>query len=274
MRSLLSLAVAGIAISGVAVPMARAQRGVGDATGVVRQSLRPEIVLLSGKIIEVQTGPCAATTGRSLTGAHVILESPDKEQFNIHLGPAEALARVVARLSAGQEIAVRAFRTEQMKENHYVAQTLTVGKTTVELRDASLRPAWALGGTAPRGMAAGWAGRGRGRGGPGWGRGRGGWPAPQQPGAVIAERRPAATGKEMPGIRDIKQPATAGIIAVTAVEPSLDAALDPRFGRCRYILLVNTERETFEAPKTQTRLPAMRACRRPRRLPERAPPSC
>lgn len=58
MRSLLSLAVAGIAISGVAVPMARAQRGVGDATGVVRQSLRPEIVLLSGKIIEVQTGPC------------------------------------------------------------------------------------------------------------------------------------------------------------------------------------------------------------------------
>ena len=37
---------------------------------------------------------------------------------------------------------------------------------------------------------------------------------------VLAERRPAATGKEAPGIRDIKQPATAGIIAVTAVEPS------------------------------------------------------
>ena len=240
MRCVISLAVAAIAISGIAVPMAHAQRGVGDPAGVVRQSLEPEIVLLSGKIIEVQTGPCDATTGRSLTGAHVILESSDKEQYNVHLGPAEALARVVARLSVGQEIAVRAFRTEQMKENHYVAQTLTVGKTTVELRDASLRPAWTLGGTAPRGMAAGRAGLGRGRGGPGWGRGRGGWPVPQQPGAVIPERRSLGTGRDEPGIRGIEQPGTAGIIAVTAVEPSLDAALDPRFGRCRYILLVNT----------------------------------
>jgi predicted Fe-Mo cluster-binding NifX family protein len=38
-------------------------------------------------------------------------------------------------------------------------------------------------------------------------------------------------------------------IAVTAKEPSLDASLDPRFGRCRYFLLVDSHGETFEAVK-------------------------
>jgi len=36
-------------------------------------------------------------------------------------------------------------------------------------------------------------------------------------------------------------------IAVTAAEPSLDAAVDPRFGRCPYFLIVETDDLTFEA---------------------------
>ncbi len=181
MRHAIWLTVFGVVIFGIALPMSHAQRGVGDATGIARQPVKPEIVSLSGKIIEIQTGPCAATTGRSLTGAHLIVESPDKQRLNIHLGPADALADVVGGLAAGQEIAVRTFRTERMKENHYVAQTLTADQMTVELRDADLRPTWARGGTAPNDMRAGRAGRGRGVGGPGsgqgagWGRGGPGW---------------------------------------------------------------------------------------------------
>lgn len=38
-------------------------------------------------------------------------------------------------------------------------------------------------------------------------------------------------------------------IAVTAVEPSLDAAVDPRFGRCAHFVLVDVEQGTFEAFK-------------------------
>jgi len=38
-------------------------------------------------------------------------------------------------------------------------------------------------------------------------------------------------------------------IAVTAVEPSLDAAVDPRFGRCPHFVIVDAEKETFEAFK-------------------------
>ncbi len=36
-------------------------------------------------------------------------------------------------------------------------------------------------------------------------------------------------------------------VAVTATGPSLDAALDPRFGRCAYFVFVETEDMTFEA---------------------------
>ena len=38
-------------------------------------------------------------------------------------------------------------------------------------------------------------------------------------------------------------------IAVTAAEPSLDAAVDPRFGRCRYFVLVDAEQGMVEALK-------------------------
>jgi len=235
MKNAVAPVVTAILLLGAAATAAYAQKGVGDATGVARQPAAPKIVSLEGKIIEVRTGPCEATTGRAVTGTHVILETAQKEQLNVHLGPAEAVGHIVARLAVGQPITVKAFRTEQMKEQHYVAQSLTFGKTTVELRDASLRPVWALSNTDPRGQAAGPPGFGRGRG-PGWGRGMGwgrggrGWAAPSQPEPALAQERP-------------------GKIAVTAVAASMDAAVDPRFGRCSYILLVDAERETFEALK-------------------------
>jgi predicted Fe-Mo cluster-binding NifX family protein len=36
-------------------------------------------------------------------------------------------------------------------------------------------------------------------------------------------------------------------IAVTAREPSMEAAADPRFGRCAYFVIVDTEQDAFEA---------------------------
>jgi len=37
-----------------------------------------------------------------------------------------------------------------------------------------------------------------------------------------------------------------GRVAVTAVAPSLDADVDPRFGRCRYFIIVETKGDKFE----------------------------
>jgi hypothetical protein len=132
-----------------------AQRGMGDAQGVAQQATKPKVVSLSGKVLKVETAPCEMTTGRSLLGTHFVMKTSDKKKVNIHLGPAGAVDFVTKNLSQGLEVEVTAFRTEKMKEGHYVARTLAFGSRTVELRDETLRPAWA------------------GRGGPGWGRGRG-----------------------------------------------------------------------------------------------------
>ena len=151
-------------VFGMATSMAYAQRGVGDPSGVARQAVKPEIVTLSGRLIEIKTGPCEATTGRSPVGTHIILETPDGKKFNIHLGPADVIADKVAKLSVGQDVAVQAFRTDKLKAQDFVAQSLTSGGIRIELRDAELRPVW-----APRSV--GTPGFGAGRGGPGHGYG-------------------------------------------------------------------------------------------------------
>ena len=149
---------------------AYAQKGVGDPTGVARQAIRPEIVTLTGKLMEIKTGACESGTGRSPVGTHVLLRTPSGDQLNVHLGPAAVVAETVAKFSARQKLTIRAFRTEKLEENHYVATSVTFGKTTVRLRDDTLQPVWAGGNSGSRGFGAGWGGGGRGRG-PGYGAG-------------------------------------------------------------------------------------------------------
>jgi len=120
------------------------------------------------------------------------MKTSDAKTLNIHLGPADAVKSVAKELLAGTEVKVEAFRTKKMEKDQYIARSLTIGDRTMELRDKSLRPAWA--------------------------------------GAKVLEERPRK-------------------IAVTAVEPSLDAAVDPRFGRCPHFVIVDAEKGTFEAVK-------------------------
>ena len=81
--SMLTLAVLGLAASA-----ALAQRGAGDPAGVARSGNTPEIVTLSGKVLEVQTEPCTNTTGRSPLGTHFLMKTAEGKTLNIHLGPA------------------------------------------------------------------------------------------------------------------------------------------------------------------------------------------
>ena len=127
----------------VLVGEAFAQRGVGEPSGVARQTVKPEVVTLSGTLVEIKTGPCEKTTGRSPIGTHLLLDAGKGESLNIHLGPEASVAQTVAKLKIGEKITVKAFRTGKMPANHYTAQSLTSGETTVDLRDAGLRPVWA-----------------------------------------------------------------------------------------------------------------------------------
>jgi hypothetical protein len=127
------------------VGAACAQKGTGDATGVAQQAVKPKVVEISGKLVEIKTGPCEATTGRSPAGTHIILETLEKQKINVHLGPATAVADTVAKLTVGQKLTVKAFRTNKLKDGQYIAISLHFDKTNIALRDDALRPVWARG---------------------------------------------------------------------------------------------------------------------------------
>jgi len=129
---------------------AQAQRGVGGNAGVARQIEKPETLTVTGRLLEIKTAINDKTTGRSPAGTHLLVETAKGEKLNIHLGPATAVADTVAKLTVGDKLSVTAFRTDDMAAGDYTAQTIVAGKNTFQIRDETLRPAWA-------------GGRGRGR---------------------------------------------------------------------------------------------------------------
>ena len=164
MRNSIVLALAAIVLYVVTVPVVHAQKGVGNQTGVAREAIKPQVSAFSGNLVEIRIGLCEKTTGRSLVGTHLFLETPDGKILNIHLGPAAAVADIVAKLSVRekQALTVKAFRTEKMPENNYAAQSITFDANTIVLRDNTLRPVWARRANASRGRGA-FKGGGRGR---------------------------------------------------------------------------------------------------------------
>jgi hypothetical protein len=178
MRTITRFLALGLTLSlGFLPASALAQKGTGAATGVGRLADKPEMVTLSGRLVEIRTGPCEATTGRATAGTHLILETKGKQTLNVHLGPADAVADHVSKLKVGKNVEVEAFRTDSLKDAQYIARTITSGNTTITLRDDNtLRPDWAPGNarmTAGRGPGRVMGmGMGNGRG-PGMGNGRG-----------------------------------------------------------------------------------------------------
>ncbi len=154
-----------VCISSWACSATFAQKGMGDQIGVVRQGLKPPMTQLSGKIVSIETHPCEKTTGPALAGTHLIMGGTDDKQYNLHLGPASAVAPIIEPLQPGKQIEVVAFRTSQMPENQYVATTLRLedGKV-LAFRDSDLRPFWSRRGGYGRGSNQGFAGRGQERG--------------------------------------------------------------------------------------------------------------
>jgi hypothetical protein len=133
----------GLALVALMAAPALAQRGTGDATGVARSGIQPPVVTISGTLDRIETGPCAATTGRAVAGTHVVVTTADGETRNIHLGPAADVADTVAVLPIGKAVTVEAFRTDKLKDGQYIAKSLTFDGKSVTLRDANLRPVWA-----------------------------------------------------------------------------------------------------------------------------------
>ena len=165
MKRMMNCAAYALAIACWMAPhTAWAQRGVGDTVGVAQRMVKPDVVALAGELTEITTGPCENTTGRSPLGTHLVIKTKNGDTLNVHLGPAVHVESLVADLSIGDQVDIEGFRTDAMKDGHYVARTVSYGDRTEQLRDEFLRPVWAGG----RGRAASTAGAGarlgRGRG--------------------------------------------------------------------------------------------------------------
>jgi hypothetical protein len=128
----------------LASQVVHAQKGMGDLIGVARKGLQPPRMNVSGKILSIETHRCEKATGRAVAGTHLIVEGTDGAQYNLHIGPADAVASITESLEPGGQIEAIAFRTSKLPENQYVAISLTLGNGTVaKLRDSNLRPFWA-----------------------------------------------------------------------------------------------------------------------------------
>ena len=182
-------------LGGVVTTEVSAQKGMGDKTGVARQAVKPDVVSLSGKLTAIKIGPCGQTTGRASVGTHILLKTPQGKELNIHIGPTNAVDRLVNRLTVGQKLTVKGFRTKKMPADQYVACSLEFNGTSIEFRDKSLAPFWSGGTASARVPAASQDGFGRGRG-AGWGRGRGyGQGSAWGRGAGFGQGRGSAAGR-------------------------------------------------------------------------------
>ena len=156
MKRIATTLIAGMALSlGVILSGAFGQKGTNEPTGVARQADKPEVVSLSGTVLEVKTEPCKLTTGRADKGTHIVLQTGTDEKLEIHLGPEVDVEHVTKKIATDQNVAVKAFRTERLPESALIAQSVTVDGETLRLRDEELRPVWAGGVAAPKGRRQG-----------------------------------------------------------------------------------------------------------------------
>lgn len=119
------------------------QKGTGETNGVSRQRLDPELLKMEGIIEKVESGPCKYTTGRSVSGTHLIVQTQDK-LINVHLGPTSEVSQLVS-VTAGDPIAMTVFRTDRLPKDQFIAKEVTVNEKNIVLRDETLKPVWAGG---------------------------------------------------------------------------------------------------------------------------------
>ncbi len=132
-----------LALLAVLAPSTLAQKGTGDEVGIARSGARPQVVRVSGGLLRIKDGPCSNTTGRSPAGIHLFLENEEGDEVNLHLGPSAAVSHMTEGLDEGDRVTARAFRTDKLGENEYVAVRFSTDDNEFVLRDETLRPVWA-----------------------------------------------------------------------------------------------------------------------------------
>nr|WP_298789920.1 hypothetical protein [uncultured Allomuricauda sp.] len=121
--------------------IAHSQKGMGESEGLSSKGTKAELVTLKGTIEEIKKGPCALTTGKSVSGTHLLIISKGTT-LNVHLGPTKKVYNFIADAD-GDQIEIIAFRTEKLPKDHYLAKELVYKGNELVLRDENLKPFWA-----------------------------------------------------------------------------------------------------------------------------------
>jgi hypothetical protein len=75
-------------------------------------------------------------------GMAIFIDTKDKGQVRVHLGPVWYLERQEFNLEPGQEVQVQGICMEEKGETRLIAAQVTVGNSVLLLRDPEGRPMW------------------------------------------------------------------------------------------------------------------------------------
>ena len=75
-------------------------------------------------------------------GMAILIDTKDKGQVRVHLGPVWYLERQEFNLEPGQEVQVKGICMEEKGETRLIAAQVTIGNSILLLRDQDGRPMW------------------------------------------------------------------------------------------------------------------------------------
>jgi hypothetical protein len=117
-----------------------AQKGTGETKGISKQQLNPELLTIEGTVEKIEIGPCKHTTGKSVSGTHLLVRTTD-ELINVHLGPTLEVSKLFSP-KKGTLITLIVFRTDRLPQDQYIAQKVIINGETTVFRDGTLKPVW------------------------------------------------------------------------------------------------------------------------------------
>jgi len=103
------------------------------ATGVCRP------LTITGKVNRVFT---ETLQDNMYPGMAILVDTKDKGQVRVHLGPVWYLERQEFALEPGQEVQVQGICLEEQGKTRLIAAQVTAGDNILLLRDAEGRPMW------------------------------------------------------------------------------------------------------------------------------------
>ncbi len=96
-------------------------------------------LMITGKVSRVFT---ETLQDNMYPGMAIIVDTKDRGQVRVHLGPVWYLERQAFSLEPGQEVRVQGVCLEEKGQTRLIAAEVTVGDSLLKLRDMEGKPMW------------------------------------------------------------------------------------------------------------------------------------